>query len=165
MGRVIIRIGDIFSVPVNTETKKYFQYVSNDLTQLNSEVIRAFKSEFSIGDSPKLIEVVNDEVDFYAHCVIKWGIKMSLWEKVGNAPMFGELNPLFRGTNDYGSRPGEQVAISENWYVWHINDDKFKRIGKLTGDYQKAEIGVVVTPVDVVNRMRSGKYNFVYPGF
>jgi hypothetical protein len=165
MSRVSIKIGDIFSVPIDTGTKKYFQYVSNDLTQLNSEVIRAFKSKYAIGDNPELVEIAKGEVDFYAHCVIKLGVKMSLWEKVGDAPIFGDLNPLFRGTNDYGSRPGEQVALSENWYVWHINDDKFKRIGKLTGEYQNAEIGVVVTPVDVVDRMRSGKYNFIYPGF
>lgn len=35
--------GDIFSVQLKNKRKKHFQYIGNDLTQLNSEVIRALK--------------------------------------------------------------------------------------------------------------------------
>jgi len=57
MIRTNTKLGDIFSVNVTENTKKYFQYIANDLTQLNSDVIRAFKKEYSINDKPELSEI------------------------------------------------------------------------------------------------------------
>jgi len=166
MARVITKVGDIFSVTIDEHTKKYFQYVANDLTQLNSDVIRAFKSTYLQMEKPDVSEIVKGEVGFYAHCVIKWGVKMNLWEKVGNYKDIGPMDVYFRGTSDDGHKLGEEpIKISQNWYVWKINDDKFTRVGKLEGKYQKAEIGLVINPAGIVDRMRTGEYHFVYPGF
>jgi len=163
--RVRTRIGDVFSVRISEQSWKYFQYVANDLSQLNADVIRAFTRSYSIDDARDMSMIVKDEVAFYAHVVIPWGIKMGLWEKVGGVPETGDLRVLFRGTNDYGCKVGETpVAISHSWYVWHIGEE-FRRVGRLEGENRKAEIGIVVTPMDVVTRMRTGKYTFVYPGF
>jgi len=41
--RIVTKIGDIFSIDLDSKTKKYFQYVTNDETMLNSSVIRVFK--------------------------------------------------------------------------------------------------------------------------
>lgn len=41
--RIVTQIGDIFIVYLDSTTKKYFQYVANDETMLNSSVIRVFK--------------------------------------------------------------------------------------------------------------------------
>ena len=50
MTRTITKVGDVFSVLIDTNTKKYFQYVGNDLMQLNSDVIKTFKnSAFNMG--------------------------------------------------------------------------------------------------------------------
>ena len=156
------RVGNVFSVPLGAGSKKFFQYIANDRTQLNSDVIRAFKTAYPIDANPDLNQVVRDDVDFYAHVVIKWGIKMGLWEKIGNVSELGELGlMLFRDTNDYGD---SQIKKSQNWYVWKLNEE-FQKIGKLEGDYRKAEIGVVVSPPNIVHRMRTGEYNFVYPGY
>ncbi|MDN5678715.1 MAG: hypothetical protein L0G73_09855, partial [Acinetobacter sp.] len=57
------------------------------------------------------------------------------------------------------------IKISHNWFVWHINDDKFSYVGNLKEENRKAEIGVVVNPFDIVERIKTGKYNFVYPEF
>jgi hypothetical protein len=166
MIRTNTKLGDIFSVNITENTKKYFQYIANDLTQLNSDVIRAFKKEYSINDKPELSEITKEEVEFYAHCVTKFGIKMKLWEKIGNLPFNEELNIYFRDTNDYGHKVGEEpIKVSGKWYVWRINDKDFTRIGKLTGEYRKSDIGIVVTPQDIVDRMKTGKYHFVYPDF
>lgn len=166
MIRTNTKTGDIFSVNVTENTKKYFQYIANDLTQLNSDVIRAFKKEYSINDKPELSEIIKDEVEFYAHCVTKYGIKMKLWEKVGNIPFNEKVDVIFRGTNDYGVKLGDEpIKISNNWYIWRINDKDFTKVGKLTGEYRKSEIGVVVIPQDVVDRIKTGKYYFVYPDF
>ena len=165
MKRVRTRIGDVFSVRLDERTKKYLQYVANDMSQLNSYVIRAFKKVYRIEDAPALVDVVADEVDFYAHVVVKWGLKMGLWEKVGYVAEVGGLDVLFRDTNDYGSGPNEEpVKLSKNWYIWRINEE-FQHVGTLEGDNRRAEIGIVVAPPDIVDRMRTGKYKFVYPGF
>jgi hypothetical protein len=160
MQRVRTRIGDVFSVSLDSGSKKYFQYIANDLTQLNSEVIRAFKKTYPINACPELIQVVSDDVDFYAHVVVKWGIKMSLWEKVGNAAYSEKPNVVFRDSKDYGKK----VKTSHNWRVWKTNE-KFQAVGELVGEHRKAEIGIVVAPADVVHRMRTGEYDFVYPGY
>lgn len=153
MTRIITKKGDVFSAALDDRHKKYFQYVGPDWTMLNSEVIRVFKKTYPIDEQPALQDVIKDEIQFYAHVVIKWGIKMKLWEKVGNVPEVGEVKVLFRDSLDYG----KQMKVSDNWRIWRINEP-FIKVGKLEGDNQKAEIGIVVTPEDILDRMRTGKY-------
>ena len=150
--------GDIFSVKINENSKKYFQLIAFDLTQLNSDVIRAFKTQYSIDSSPDILEIVNGEVDFYAHCVTKIGLKLGFWEKYHNSTEVGKTDHiLFRGTSDLGKKPGEYM-VSYNWYVWKINDEKFTSVGKLTGENQKAEIGLIMNHEDIVDVL---DYKFV----
>lgn len=165
--RVFTKIGDIFSVTITKKTRKYFQLIAFDLTQLNSDVIRAFKTEFPTDWTFDASEIVSQEVDFFAHCVTKWGIKLAYWEKVGNSVEIGPLDQiLFRGTSDYGHIEGEEpIKISNNWYIWHINDRDFTKVGKLKGKNRNAEIGVVMDPESIVHRMKTGKYDGFYPGF
>lgn len=167
MVRVYTKIGDVFSVKIDETSKKYFQLIAYDLTQLNSDVIRAFKRVYPTNLSLSLSEIVEGEVEFYAHCVTKAGVKLGLWEKVGSNKNIGETNYiLFRDTNDYGTKVGEEpIKISSDWYVWHINDRDFTDVGKLKGENRKAEIGIVVNPYDIVERIKTGKYNFFYPDF
>lgn len=166
MARVNTKIGDIFSVKIDDHNKKYFQYVVSDLSQLNSDVIRAFKQIYPINANPDLSEIVNGEVEFYAHCVTKLGLKMGYWENIGNNDNTGNVvTVLFRDTNDYGSMPNEQVKVSNNWYVWRVNDNNFTQVGKLEGESQRAEIGIVISPDSIVYRMKTGVYDFVYPEF
>jgi hypothetical protein len=166
--RTNTKIGDIFSVKINNTSKKYLQLIAFDLTQLNSDVVRAFKAEYPINSNPDVLEIVNGEVEFYAHCVTKWGVKLGYWEKYGSSDEVGKTDHiLFRGTNDYGHKIGnEPIKISNNWYIWKINDEKFTRVGKLLGENQKAEIGMVINPESIVYRIKNGEYDFpFYPGY
>lgn len=166
MARENTKIGDIFYVKIDGRNKKYFQLIAFDLTQLNSDVIRTFKNVYPINANPDLFEIINGEVEFYAHCVTKLGVKMGFWDKVGNVTDVGKTTHiLFRDTNDAGSKPGEQVKVSSKWYVWRINDNNFTRVGKLKGENRKAEIGIVISPDSIVHRMQTGEYDFVYPSF
>jgi hypothetical protein len=168
MARTNTKIGDVFSVKIDDNRKKYFQLIAFDLTQLNSDVIRVFKTKYTMDETPNLSEIINGEVEFYAHCVTKWGIKLGYWEKVGNITEVGQLNHiLFRDTNDYGCKVGEEpVKVSNNWHIWRINDVDFTHVGKLTGENRKAEIGVVMDAESIVNRIRTGGYDFkFYPGY
>jgi len=165
--RVYTTIGDLFFVKIDENSKKYFQLIAYDLTQLNSDVIRAFKKVYPVDANPVLSEIVKDEIEFYAHYVTKWGVKLGYWEKAGHVKEVGAFDKvLFRGTNDYGCKAGEKpVKISDKWYVWHINDEKFTRVGKLVGENRKAEIGIVMDPESIVHRLRTGEYDGSYPGF
>lgn len=161
------KIGDVFSVKLDDRSKKYFQLVAYDLTQLNSDVIRAFKRKYSISATPDLSEVVNGEVEFYAHCVTKLGLKMNLWEGVGNNAEIGNTKDiLFRDTNDYGLKIGEKsIKTSKNWHIWRVNDKDFTRVGKLEGENRKAEIGIVINPLGIIELLKGNKYPVNYPGF
>ena len=169
MPRVNTKIGDVFSVRVDENSKKYFQLIAFDLYQLNSEVISAFKKVYPIDANPSPPEIVKGEVEFYAHCETKLGTKMRLWEKVGNIADVGKANHiLFRDTSDYGYKRGEEpVKISEKWYVWRLGDLHPVRVGRLEGENRKAEIGLIFNPLTIVARIKTGKYlnHNVYPGF
>ena len=89
--RVGTKIGDIFSVTIDEKKKKYFQLIAFDLTQLNSDVIRTFKKQYPLDATPDLNEVTKGEVEFYAHCATKWGVKLGYWEKNG---IIYELKPF-----------------------------------------------------------------------
>ena len=165
--RIRTKIGDVFSVKVSESGIKYFQLIAFDLTQLNSDVIRAFKKVYTLDEHPTLSEIVNGEVEFYAHCVTNFGPKLSLWEKVGSIADVGDISHiLFRTAKDDTTTPGvEPIKVSTQWYVWHINDKTFTYVGKLEGENRKAEIGLVINPWSIVERIKTGKYNFWYPGF
>jgi hypothetical protein len=163
----VIKIGEVYEVPLDESSKKYFQIVAFDSTQLSSSVVRAFKTAYTLSEKTAIVDIIRDDVQFYAHCSVRLGVKLSFWKKAGNITDVGELGHIiFRGTSDYGHKLGEEpIRISEKWYIWKINDEKFMRVGKLTSKYQDAEIGIVVTSGDIVQRMRAGEYNFIYPGY
>nr|NQU91950.1 hypothetical protein [Bacteroidota bacterium] len=163
MKRANSKIGDVFSVKIDGHSKKYLQYIVNDLTQLNSDIIRAFIAVYPIDAIYDLSEVVNGEVEFYAHCVTKLGIKLGFWERVGNIANVGKIDHiLFRDSSDYGN---PQIKISHNWWIWKINEEQ-RQIGKLEGVNQKAEIGLVINPESIVHRMRTGEYDLKkYPKY
>jgi hypothetical protein len=161
MRRYSSKVGDIFCVPNNDGSKRYFQYVISDKEMLDSSVIRIFKKTYNINENPDLNDVVKDEIDFYSHVIIKWGIEMKLWEKIGNLSDTGKIDVLFKDSQDIGN---PNIKISDKWSVWKVNEPK-KFVGKLEGENQKAEIGLLKSPRDVIRRIRTGKYNFTYPGY
>ena len=163
MKNVRIKIGDVFSVSLDENSKKYFQYIADDQSQLNSSVIRVFAKRYPLDDQTDPDTIIAGEVQFYAHVVVRWGLRLGSWEKVGHATEVGTSDILFRGTDDCFGKVGEErVRVSHQWYVWRINGE-FQRVGPLTDKYREAEIGVVVTAGDIVDRMRTGKYDFAYP--
>ena len=167
MTKAITKIGDIFSVNLDHSNKKYFQLIAFDLTQLNSDVIRAFKEIYPLNANPDLSEIVNGKVEFCAHCVTKLGLKMNLWQSVGNTTEIGSTRDiLFRDTNDYGLKVGgKPINISNNWYVWRINDKDFTRVGKLEGENRTAEIGIVINPLGIIELLKGNRYPVNYPEF
>ncbi|MDP3661549.1 MAG: hypothetical protein Q8R17_01745 [bacterium] len=152
-----ITLGDCFAVEMEDSSIKYFQYLGNDLTQLNSQVIRVFKTPYT--GKVNLNQVAKGDVAFYAHTFIKIGLKLRYWKKVGTVSQVEHPQVLFRNTNDYGN---PAIKVSEQWHVWKVNDP-FSKVGREDLRHLNTEIGVVVSPESIVHRIRTGKYDFVYP--
>lgn len=165
MKRFRINTGSVFAATLGNGKKKFFQFVCLDITQLNSEVIRVFETEYSAEEVPDLESIVNGKVEFYAHVMIRYGAKLGLWEKVGNASAPDRVPVWFRGTPDYGRKLGEPpVQVSGKWWVWKVGEPRIF-VGRITGEHRLAEIGLVVTPCEVLARMETGAYTFEYPAF
>ncbi len=157
------KIGDIFEVPLEDGTKGYFQFISLDETQLNSEVIRAFNSKYDMSCTPDLNRVVEDNVYFYMHVVIKFGIKEGLWTKVGNVPLENNFElPFFRMSWDYGKKP--KVEVSHNWCVWQVNTP-IVNVGELSDIQKKYDLGEVMIPDKIPYKMCYRKDKYFYPSY
>lgn len=152
-------IGDVFEVRLDTLVVGFFQYVARDSSQLNSHVVRAFERQYKETDVPSVSQIVREKVDFYAHVFLSVGVKQKIWRKVASGNIIGEVDVLFRDSNDYGK---SKRKTSNDWYVWRI-DGPYQQIGALRDDCRNAEIGVVVPPDSLVYRMRNGSYDFFYP--
>lgn len=164
--RVITKIGDVFSIPISETEKRYMQLIAFDSTQLNSDVVRIFEKKYSIEENLNIEFIINDNTCVYVHCTADLGIKLNLWEKVGRIDDVGDLkNIIFRDTNDYGKKIGsEPVKISNNWFVWRINED-FKDVGKLEGETKNSFIGLVINPLGILEIAKGNKYPVNYPDF
>lgn len=87
--RIVTKIGDVFCAEIDNRIKRYFQYIVNDMEQLNSSVIRVFKTHYPMEHKPVCDEVVKDEVEFYAHTVLRAGIVNNASYKVGKSKDLG----------------------------------------------------------------------------
>src|SRR3989338_10410086 len=154
------KVGDIFEVLLKNGTKGYVQYIGNDITQLNSDVVRIFKKRYSSDVTPSLEEIVKGEIEFYAHVVgVEVGEEDGSWKRIGNSKELGDPKaPFFRDSRDFGNK----VKISERWSVWHMNEEMIY-VGKLDVENVRADIGYVTWPQKVIERMQTGKYSDSYP--
>lgn len=157
--RVYTRVGDIFCIELD-DYKMYFQFIAVDYSYLGADTIRVFKTRYPIGHVPTLENLVKDEVMFYAHTMIKPGLKMNTWTKVGNHREVGMLDEIyFRTTSSWSP----QELKSYDWYIHRINADKVP-IGELTEEWIiKSDLGFVMNPNSIVEKICLGEYQGVLP--
>lgn len=157
--RTRFKLGDLFEVTLGNGHVGYFQYVANDDTQLGSAVVRAFAYVGTSIVSPH--EIILEPVKFHAHVFLRAGLTLNIWKKVGNAPSPSSVDVFFRDSPDYGN---PAVTVSHDWYVWRVNEPQ-RRVGHLPEAFHDAEIGVVKSPLEIAERLRSGRYRALYPAF
>jgi hypothetical protein len=155
------RLGDVYKVDLGKGSVGLFQHVADDPTQLGSNVIRVFSHTLNTHNlALDFQELVSSAAAFHAHVAIPVGLKLKIWERIGNSRIVGDSQRIcFRICNDYG-RPGLQS--SQDWSVWRIGMP-MNRIGPLNEHSRLCEIGLVVNPLSIVSRIRTGKYDFAYP--
>ena len=155
MKRVIIKKGNIFSVVIENSYKVYLQYVADDMTQLNSRVVRVFKQHYSLNENPSMDEIVKDEMDFYAHTMLRLAVWDDVFIKVGTHKDIGDAqNLMFRQTGDIDL---SKITKSYKWYIWKINEPMVF-IGELKEEFKNYEIGAVYPYSYILDRIRTGKY-------
>jgi hypothetical protein len=87
--RVYIKKGDIFSVAIDEKHVNFFQYIADDLTQLNSAIIRIFKEIYPKEKIFDWSEIVKGEVEFFTHTFVRNGVKYGYWQKAGHSSEIG----------------------------------------------------------------------------
>lgn len=153
--RIITKIGDIFCVEVDNNYKCYFQYVANDMTVLNSSVIRVFARHYSIDYEPVFEDIVKDEVYFYAHTILRFGILYNVWYKVGKHPDIGNPDEIcFRWFSEIDF---SKITKSYNWSIWKINQER-QFIGEMCEKFANVDLGIVLAYKDIVSKIKTGNY-------
>ena len=154
--REYIRIGDVFCVEFDKKYKRYFQYVTFDESCLSSRVIRVFAKVYDIKANVDTDEIVSDKVDCYIHVLIKVGIDLGLWYKIGKSKNIGSINDIvFR---DYAEFYIKGMEVSHNWLIWHVSQKRIN-IGDLKPEFVKYSWGGIYSPYIVYQRIATGKYS------
>jgi hypothetical protein len=166
MAQTRVKIGDVFSVAIGAGQVRFFHYIGNDSSQLDSEIIRVYKKQYSSTNARDLASIVAGEIDWHAHCFLRLGLQMGYWFKVGKAIIAPGITPLFRDTYDYGRAVWQEpILISHNWVVWHPGQE-LQQVGRLVGENEHADIGLVMSPIDIIYRLQHGVYDMpFYPSF
>jgi len=164
--RIVTKIVDVFCAEIEGKFKCFFQYVANDLSQMNSSVIRVFKRRYPMEYKPVVDDIVKDEVAFYAHTILKFGIEFGAWCKIGKSANIGEealSEVIFGCAQDSKFISVTKVEIVDpltNWFIWNINGPDIN-IGKLPKRYHDIlEVGSVKSYLDILHRMKYGYYSY-----
>ncbi|MCM1490669.1 MAG: Imm26 family immunity protein [Muribaculum sp.] len=163
--RVIVRTGNVFCVEIDNKYKCFFQYVCKDKFMLNGQVIKVFKTRYSMDYVPVLKEIVCGEVAFYAHTLIRAGLYFNAWYKVGHSSIVSnDHEKILWGIAKetlYAFDITEDIYVDpmKNWILWFTNEVPFQFTGELPEKYRDVvEYGSLMAFVDIVNRIRLGYY-------
>lgn len=167
--RIVTKIGDVFCAHIDNVYKRYFQYVCNDIPQMDSSVIRVFKTRYSVNDNPDLTQIVSDNIDFYAHTILRDGIEEGVWYKIGAIRQI-ETSMVDRviwgsahSVKSIDCRTTIYVNPMENWVIWKTNMRKLN-IGVLPRNYySEVQYGAVIPFVDIMARLKLGYFTYSSP--
>jgi hypothetical protein len=158
MNKRRLELGDIFQAELRNGLAAYFQWIAIDESQLRSDVIRVFSLR-ERSREVDLAKLLDSEEDFYAHCVLKVGLRSNAWKKVGNGALPKKPDVVFRSSRDFGR---DDVVISKRWSIWRVSEPRLF-VGELTPDLTSStEPGEVFPPAEIIFRMEHGRYEQPY---
>jgi hypothetical protein len=122
-----LKEGDVFKINYENEIR-YFQYFYTDMNYLKGNLVWVFNYKNPTTDLQLILE---SGYHFYLYTTIKSGIKLKLFEKIGNIPIPKNMQfiPEFRYTGD------DLTKEIQNWYILKGKDET--HIGKHLNDKQK----------------------------
>ena len=133
------------------------QYLPDDSSCLHANVIRIFDYVTEENREIDIQVITTKPVACYGHVILKEGIKLGAWSKIGHILLEATLElPTFRLTNEVG------LEKSYDWFIWKVGEDHIT-IGELTDKYRHLDIGTVVHPLELRDKVITGKDGFTYP--
>lgn len=148
----MVKIGDIFEIPLSDGRISYGQYVYKDRM---GPIIQVF--DLISRERIQLVQL--DQVNPLFPPIITGlfaAIRSGLWTVIGRKTV-----ECFIYSNFVSAYYDEKTGKVSTWFIW--NGEKFINIGsKLTEDYKKLEYLIGWNPEDVVNRIETGKYIFPF---
>jgi hypothetical protein len=148
----MLKIGDVFEIPLSNAKFAYGQYVYKDskfgpLIQVFDLITSDFKLEQLISSNPLFPPIITG-----VHAAVKSG----LWRVVGHLTIARFNYPGFIYAK-YDQKSGQAL----HWSYW--DGKKITRLGtSLLDEYKKLEYLVVWSPFDVIHRIETGEYLFPY---
>lgn len=161
--RIVTKIGNVFCVEMDGRYKCFFQYIANDIEQLNSSVIRVFRKRYPMDYKPDMDEIVAGEVAFYAHTILRAGIANGIWYKVGKTSDIGQKeleDVIFGTTGKIRSDVQEDVDPRENWRIWDLNGNELRHTRLPESIKNTVEEGSVLPYQCILDRIRYGYYTW-----
>ncbi len=159
--RIVTKIGDVFCVEVDGRYKQFFQYIANDMTCMNSSTIRVFKRRYAMDYKPIVDDIVNDEVEFYAHTILKIGIVDGAWYKVGKSKELGldALSNVFFACFTWPLQQEKYNPLFWDWNIWKFGGEWTVVHGLSEEIRKKVERGDVFNWRSIVDRIKNGYYD------
>lgn len=166
--RIVTKIGDVFCIEIDNLHKRFFQYICNDLSCMNSSVIRVFRERYPMEYKPVLSEIIKGNIEFYAHTVLKPGIEDGVWYKIGkiNSTDTNIQNIIWGTTDKYkivDCRTTIEINPMQNWTIWQTNGNRIFIGSVPLHYYNQLENGMVKNNIDIVRRVRLGYYTYTSP--
>jgi hypothetical protein len=142
--------GDVFEVtdPNDGTVVGHLVFLMRDPAQLESDVVAVFGPSVPEAQTPPL---------FVVHVFLKFGLRTGYWRKIKKHLALKNVQfPLFVSSWDYGYCPPGKEG---KWRTWRIGEPEME----LTHWTTATELGVVLSPENVYERLREGHYSYVYP--
>jgi hypothetical protein len=81
------KVGDVYELPSANGMRYFLRQLDVDATQLSSQVVEIFNGVSEGAGATSFEFLQSTPVHFYAHVFLKAGEVLSLWTKVGRAPV------------------------------------------------------------------------------
>jgi hypothetical protein len=151
------RIGDVYELQSHQGNRFFLQHVDTDKSQLSSQVVRVFApvpatTELVVSDASGL------ETAFFTHVFLTAGETLKLWRKVGRAFTHPLPRLLWR------TAPTEEMRapVASSWEIWETNGRR-STVDPGSKVLHGVELGMVMSPILVVERAHTGKWTLVHP--
>ena len=157
MKRSLLTIGSILCIEIEGQYKRFFQYIARDVYMFGAPVIRVFKTCYSMDYEPFVEDILKDDIDFYAHCLIKIWEQSGLWYKVGNSKNIGDISNIdFVMSNDLKIKP-------RRWWTWKIGQSEPIYLGYVRHNQLiNFEYGSLLPASEIIYRIKHGRYQGIY---
>jgi hypothetical protein len=152
------KLGDIYRINLADGKCSYMQHLANDATQLGSAVVFVRSGKYPPSES-FAFDGFSLKDGFLAHVFIKAGKVLSVWERSGwSPPVAAEPIPVTWATCNLEDM---QLEYSTDWSVWRTNQPRRKPTSE--EDLDGAELGLVISPPQIVHRIEHSAYSIRYP--